>query len=291
MQAAGIVGQVEEVSLDELRDMRPATLAFEIARGLLERFEAALDDPEAKRPWLFPQLLTITKRWIAECVTTDPDAFIGLLATEQGKALAAERVYGAIVRQEGNRRGVLRPMIRTFDPEGSTADVDFVTRKKVLAATKSHVNLVTLDSGGGTDGGNTWEAHVAHLCEHDDRLWSFVKNDGLGLRIPYVHKGRSHSYVPDFLVRLVPEHVGDVARTLIVEVSGSQKSPGPTKAKAATARDQWCAAVNNHGGWGRWGYVELAEQGVFGRDLDVAIEKLYVDGPLEGMPESISENA
>ncbi len=85
---------------------------------------------------------------------------------------------------------------------------------------------------------------------------AFVKNDHLGFKVPYVHQGRSHDYVPDFLVRLVPQrrrrrphpdHRGvrqpEVAR--------------PTKAKADTARHQWCVAVNNHGGWGRWGYVEL----------------------------------
>ena len=29
-----------------------------------------------------------------------------------------------------------------------------------------------------------------------------MKNDHLGFAIPYVHEGRSHDYVPDFLVRL-----------------------------------------------------------------------------------------
>ncbi|RNL62825.1 hypothetical protein EFK50_13865 [Nocardioides marmoriginsengisoli] len=48
-------------------------------------------------------------------------------------------------------------------------------------------------------------------------------------------------------------------RTLVIEVSGSQKSPGPTKAKAETARHSWCASVNNHGGFGRWGYIEMTD--------------------------------
>ncbi len=42
-----------------------------------------------------------------------------------------------------------------------------------------------------------------------------------------------------------------------MEVSGSRKSPGPTKAKAETARNQWCAAINNWGEFGRWGYIEI----------------------------------
>ena len=33
-------------------------------------------------------------------------------------------------------------------------------------------------------------------------MHAYVKNDHLGFTIPYVHKGRSHSYIPDFLVRL-----------------------------------------------------------------------------------------
>jgi type III restriction enzyme len=178
-------------------------------------------------------------------------------------------------------------MIRVFEPEGSTADIDFVTRKKVIAATKSHVNLVTLDSGGGADAGNAWEEAVAHLCEVDDRVASFVKNEGLHFRIPYVHKGRSRYYVPDFLVRLVPAGTDRVPRTLIVEVSGSRKSPGPRAAKAATARDQWCVAVNNHGGWGLWGYVELAGPEVFGRELGVAIEELYASEHGRGEPAGV----
>ena len=284
VQAAGVVGVDEDVELTELRNLRPATLAYKIAAQLLDRFERDLDDEGAQRPWLFPELLAITKRWLDECVTLDPDAFIGLLDTVQGRTLATERVYRAIVRQEGNRAGTLGPMIRTHEPQRSTADVNFVTRKKVIAATKSHVNVVTLDSGGGAGGGNSWEEAVAGLCESDDRVAAYVKNDGLHLRIPYVHKGRSRSYVPDFLVRLAPGHAHDdgVIRTLIVEVSGTQKSPGPTKAKAATARDQWCVAVNNHGGWGRWGYVELTNPGTFGADLGGAIEELAAQ-PAEQM--------
>ena len=48
-------------------------------------------------------------------------------------------------------------------------------------------------------------------------------------------------------------------RTLIVEVSGSQKSPGPTRAKADTVRDFWVPAVNSHGGFGLWGYSRVPQ--------------------------------
>ena len=76
-------------------------------------------------------------------------------------------------------------------------------------------------------------------------------------------------------------------RTLIVEVSGSQKSPGPTTAKADTARNQWCVAVNNHGGFGRWGYVEITSMDGVKVKLAEAIERLYGDGPVIGDPDTL----
>ena len=100
--------------------------------------------------------------------------------------------------------------------------------------TKSHLNHVVLDGVRG----NSWEEGLARLLERDARVKSYVKNERLGFAIPYVHEGRTHDYVPDFLVRLVTEP-NDVERTLIVEVSGGLKSPGPTAAKADTARNQW----------------------------------------------------
>jgi type III restriction enzyme len=176
---------------------------------------------------------------------------------------------------------VLLPLLRRFDSEGSTDDVSFITRKYVIEATKSPVNLVVLDG----PKGNTWEETVAGLLEVDRRVLSYVKNDHLGFTIPYVWEGRSHQYVPDFLVRLVDEPDDDTVRTLIVEVSGGRKSPGPTAVKATTARDHWCTAVNNHGGFGRWGYIEIRTMLEAERILGDAIESLRADGPITGDPE------
>ena len=111
------------------------------------------------------------------------------------------------MRQEGNRRERLRPMINRFDPVGSTGDVDFQTRKRTVPTEKSEVSHVTLD---GKDG-NTWEQLLASELELNRNVKSYVKNDHLGFTIPYVHKGRSHSYMPDFLVRLEPGDDGDRA--------------------------------------------------------------------------------
>jgi type III restriction enzyme len=111
-----------------------------------------------------------------------------------------------------------------------------------------------------------------------------VKNDHLGLTIPYVHKGRRHEYWPDFVVSF------DDDRYLIVEVSGSQKSPGPTIEKARTARDSWCASVNNHGAFGRWGYLELGKAGVENADYEIrrALDQHRAGAPIIGDPDLLS---
>lgn len=125
-------------------------------------------------------------------------------------------------------------------------------------------------------------------CEHSPHVASYAKNDHLGFSIPYLHEGRSHAYVPDFLLRLRTRDDADVVRTLIVEVSGGQKSahsPGSVETKATTARNSWCPAVNNHGGFGRWGYTEVTDPTHIHAQLDAAIANLYADGPVTGDPD------
>jgi len=283
VEMGGVVGKRELEEGDPTK-YRTQQVAFGLAKRILdEHFTAAGD----KRPWLFPTLVKISQDWIEQRVELKGGYTLGYLMTiTEARALAAEQVWNAITRHVGNRRERLRPMINRFDPEGSTGEVDFVTRKRVVTAVKSEVSHVTLD---GKDG-NTWEQLLASELELNRNVRAFVKNDHLGFSIPYVHKGRSHSYVPDFLVRLVRQDKADVERTLIIEVSGSQKSPGPTQQKATTARDSWCVAVNNHGGFGRWGYIEMTDPNQFKPRLAEAIQSLYGDTPIIGDPDLLDFN-
>jgi type III restriction enzyme len=278
-KTSGIAGQMETQELDMVRNARPQEIAYQVARVLVQGKLAAHDD--VPRPWLFPNLVEIAREWLDTCVTVDANTTIGMLLLSEGSHLAAERVFEALVKQDGQRERRLLPILRPFDSEGSTDDVQFFTRKAVIEATKSHVNRVVLDG----PGGNTWEEILALLLEQHPDVAAYVKNDHLDFAIPYVHEGRSYQYVPDFLVRL-KQRTDDVARTLIIEVSGGRKSahsPGPVKAKADTARYQWCAAVNNHGGFGRWGYVEVKDPVTAKDYLDGWIENLYADGDVTGL--------
>jgi type III restriction enzyme len=278
VELGGVVGEAERDEGDPTQ-YRTQEIAFTLAERILE---IEFSRGEERRPWLFPQLVQISRQWLDSCVDVANGYSLGYLMTiSEARAEAAEQITNAIARQVGNRRERLRPMLNRFDPVGATADVDFLTRKATRPAEKSEVSHVTLDGAGG----NTWEQLLAAELELNRDVAAYVKNDHLGFTIPYVHKGRSHSYIPDFLVRLHRRNSEDFDRTLIIEVSGGQKSPGPTKAKADTARNSWCVAVNNHGGFGRWAYTEMSNPLEFKVRLEEATQLLYGDAPIIGDPE------
>ena len=119
---------------------------------------------------------------------------------------------------------------------------------------------------------NLWEKSVAEILETLPPVAAYVKNDRLGFTVPYAMQGRSHEYIPDFLVRLKPREDDDPVRTLIVEVSGTLKNRRATTEKADTTRDLWLPAINGHGGFGRWGYCELTDPATFRRGPGTAID-------------------
>jgi type III restriction enzyme len=269
-QTVGIVGAVDEQELTEVRNARTQEVAYAVAADLLRRrFPGYGGD---LKPWLFPALVDVSKRWLDERVTFAPDTPVGSLLLAQPKARAAEAVFDAVVRYPGSGQERVVPIYRRYDGHGSTDDVRFLTRKVVIESTKSHVSHVVLDG----PKGNTWEEFIAERLELLRDVEAYVKNDHLDFSIPYVYEGRSHRYVPDFLVRLATRPDG-ITRTLIIEVSGGRKSPGPTAVKAATARDQWCAAVNNDGAFGRWDYVEITSMLGAENVLDAAINSMLRD--------------
>lgn len=280
VEIEGIVGESE--TIEAIHSARAQSVAFEIAKRIMDHH---VNVENNWRPWVFPQLVDATREWIEHRVHIEPGFSLGHLRLAQLQQEAAEDVWHAVTRQpgEGESRGLIRPILNAGMPIYSTDEVQFDTRKVVFETTFSHVSHVTLD---GKDG-NDWERRVAQVCEAlaaEGVITSYVKNDHLGLMVPYVHKGRSHTYLPDFVLKF------DGDRYLIVEVSGSQKSPGPTKEKARTARDSWCASVNNHGAFGVWGYLELGQAGVANADFELreAIARHRAGEPIIGDPDVLS---
>ena len=242
-----IVGEKSIHTLDDLKRRREQEVAFVIARRTLERYFR--DDDGNDRPWLFPQLLSITKRWLTECLTLKDNTFPQLMLLHERTHDAADRIYRAIV-PSANGTPALKPIPRPYDTIGSTRYVDFDTTRAVYPtrADKCHVSHVVADTA-------SWEQKMAQALEDMDEVLRYVKNDHLGFTIPYTLNGEERQYHPDFTAVVDDGRGPDDLLNLIIEVTGEHKKD--KVAKVATARTLWVPAVNNHGGFGRWAFIEV----------------------------------
>ena len=228
-------GKLQDVNLKTYRDGRRLQelefdLARELARTVLEQAAGQLAPSE-----VFGPCLIAVKQFIVTRVTTlgaadRKDAF---LSPYYGIML--ERLVTAMsVADQG---GAELPKLETNRPPGTTADVDFVSRREPVPVMKSHVNAVVADTA-------KWEQQAAYFIDTHPRVVAFVKNAGLGLGVPYTHDGQRHDYVPDFVIRR------DDGLSIVLETKGFDRL-AETKQQAAR---RWVAAVNAHGGYGKWAY-------------------------------------
>jgi type III restriction enzyme len=245
-------------TLEELRGGREQQVAYQLARLVLDRhLRDGLGNP---RPWLFPRLVDAIRSWLRDCVDYRDGAAPGLLLADGHAHRAAERIARGLVGAEGDRQGWVLPVLRPHDPTGTTADVDFDTVKDVHPTDGRRCHVTHVVGGHGRE-------RTARALEALPEVAAHVCNDHLGFAIPWAHRGRARQYRPDFLVRLRDRGDG-VPRTLVVAVCG-HGPPRPAEERAA-ARDLWVPAVNNHGGFGRWGFVEVRDGG----DLRAALRAL-----------------
>ncbi len=242
-----IIGQSETHTLEGLRTRRIQEVEFLLAKLTLELH--LRDDQGNPRPWLFPSLLKITKTWLTSHLKCQDNTFPQLLLVEGKARQVAEKIARAVVAgSEGTK--TLKPILRPYDNIGTTQFVDFNTAKPVYETDpkKCHVSHVAADT-------DSWEQKMASSLEElDEVVVAYVKNQGLGFTIPYVFEGKDRQYFPDFIVK-VKDGAEDLS--LIVEVSG-QPSEEKT-AKIYTAENLWVPAVNNHGGFGRWAYINCTD--------------------------------
>jgi len=239
-------------TLDQLRARRDQEVDFLLAKLVYEKY-FRVDDAAgegASRPWLFPQILAAAGAWRRRCLTCKDDCFPQLLLLVGYAHTAADKIYRAIVDSTPGEQKLL-PILQPYDTVGSTNYVDFDTTRPVMLTDpdKCHISHVVCDT-------DSWEQKMAQVLEDMDEVLSYVKNHNLGFFIPYAYEGEAHGYIPDFIVRLRAPG-GAQPLNLIIEVSGEPKAQ--KAAKVETARSLWVPAVNNHGGFGRWGFLEISD--------------------------------
>lgn len=191
VENAPIVGESSIHTLDDLKRRRPNEVAFMLAKLTLEQYFR--DDDGNDKPWLFPQLLAIAKRWLADCVMFKDNTFPQLLLLIEFAHDASDRIYKAIVASTSGTHA-LKPILRPYDTIGSTRHVDFDTTRPVYATRddKCHISHVVADTG-------SWEQKLAQVLEDMKEVIRYVKNHNLGFNIPYVLNGEEKNYIPDFI--------------------------------------------------------------------------------------------
>lgn len=247
VENAPIVGEVAIHRLEDLRARREQEVAFLLAKRTLQRYFRDGDDCE--KPYLFPQILRIAKVWLQECVILKDGTFKQLLLLHELAEHATGKIYHSIVASTTGELAI-KPVLRPYDTFGSTKHVDFDTAKPVYATRpdKCHVSHVVADT-------DSWEQKMAQVLEDMQEVICYVKNQNLGFTIPYVIDGEERTYYPDFLVLIHDGHEDPLH--LIIEVTGEKKKD--KEVKVSTARNLWVPAVNNHGGLGRWVFVEIED--------------------------------
>lgn len=251
---AAIIGAEVKLSLDEIKAQRDATIAFHLAGHTLRRWFR--DSEDALKPWLFPSLLGITRRWMAECLSCIGGTFPAYLLWRDIGDQAAERIYRACVESAAGA-GRLRAMLDPYNEAGSTRHVGFATTKTNFwtpRADKCQVNLIVCDQD--------WEAAAAQALDGMDEVLRYVKNDRLGFEVPYVDGGQERHYRPDFLAVVDDGGGPDDPLHLVLEVKGRQTAQDD--AKHDTMRNLWVPAVNALGRFGRWDFCRV--DGPYGVD-------------------------
>lgn len=241
------------------------TIEFEIVRLVIEQLVGGNGrklDQKAKvlrlqsGHQLFPQVY----RFVNDYVNRKVD-FQGSHPCELGLAKYVERIVERLRdgiqpdKEEGEPP--LLPVLYRHEPIGTSANVGFMTKRPCFATRKSHVNQVVADTA-------TWESSAGFRLEQSSAVRFYVRNDHLGLAIPYEYQGIDHKYEPDYIVRL-QNNV-----TLIVEIKGYEDDQ--TKAKHNAAK-RWVSAVNNWRQLGLWNFHVCRNPQLLDKELAYIVQR------------------
>ena len=110
------------------------------------------------------------------------------------------------------------------------------------------------------------------MAESHPRVKAYVKNQNLGLEVPYRYGSETRTYIPDFIV-LVDDGHGDDLLHLIVGIKGYRREDA--KEKKATMETYWVPGVNNLGKYGRWAFAEFTEVYQIAADFEAKVEAAF----------------
>ena len=277
----GIIGEGVDLTVAHLEDMRSSTILFHLARHLL--YNKYRDPGEEPKLHLFGQLKRITRQWLeGGYLRCTGGTYPAQVIYQEIADLAANRIKDAITLSLVGENPV-KAILDAYNPTGSTGYVNFTTSKETRWQTdprRCHVNWVVCDKD--------WEAEFCRVAEKHPRVRAYVKNQNLGLEVPYLTGATAHRYLPDFIVQIDDGQATPL--NLIVEIKGFRGENA--KEKANTMRAYWVPGVNNLNKFGRWAFSEFTAVYEIESEFNTLIENLVGYGAAHMQaPESAGERS
>ena len=266
----GIIGEGIDLDVEHLRDERPASVAFYLAKHLLEtRWR---DPNEAPKLHLFGKLKGIVRQWLDGYLVCKGGAYPAQLMYRSLADRACEIIMAAITTSSVNGHPV-KVLLDPFNPAGFTGHVNFNTSKTDRWKTnhrKSHVNWVILDGG--------WEAEFCRVAEAHPRVKAYVKNENLGLEVPYRSGSYTRTYIPDFILLVDDGRGEDDLLNLVVEIKGFRNQDA--RMKKLTMDTYWVPGVNGLGDYGRWAFEEFTDAYEIEDGFDALMRKVITESSI-----------
>ena len=258
----GLIGEGVDLTVEHLGSLRRAALEYHLTWRLLE--SKWRDPGEAPKLHLFGQLRQITRRWLDEHLVCTGGTYPAQLMHHELADMACEKITAGIVHKFADQEPV-KAILDPYNPAGSTRHVRFTTSRPLRWRTdfrRCHVNWAVCDSD--------WEAEFCRVVEKHPRVRAYVKNQGLGLEVPYRMGGVSHRYLPDFILQVDDGRVDKQGQPdylhLVIEIKGYRGEDA--KVKKMTMETYWVPGVNRLGSFGRWDFAEFTDVYALGDDLE-----------------------
>lgn len=247
-------GEANRIGLDTFRNSASLqSLSWAFASNLTRRL---VKERENLQPHtLFPQLYQVVQNYIQTKVTPkEPydkrDVFLQPFYGNMENA-----IYQCI--QSADEEDEELPIFESHRPDGSTKFVDRTTKKPIYPVKKSHLNAIIADTP-------RFEQSAAFELDGNPHVISFVKNTGLGFRIPYWIGEEEHDYEPDFIVRILKKD-GSILN-LILETKGYDRNQDVETKTAAAHR--WVNAVNRYGKKEIWDYCLVKDISTINTEIE-----------------------
>ena len=179
---------------------RPNEVAFLLAKLTLEKYFRRRRDGNDK-PWLFPQLLGIAKRWLAECVT--------LQGQHVPATAAADRVRPR--RRRPHLQGDRRLDRRHGGAQADPAPLRHASARRATSIS-TRPGRSTPPAPTSATSPTSWPTPIPGSRRWPRRWKTWTKSSATsrtttsGFTIPYTLNGEEHQYIPDFIACIDDGH-------------------------------------------------------------------------------------